>query len=247
MTSREKTAFLALEDSGPDRPFTEKLFTVAWGAIQWPWLARSLWGGKLADKNALLDRLGLPHDALPHLGSWKADTYFLWRIVGAIEKLRPREVVELGCGASTLVIAKALQLNGEGRLTSLDQHAGFVEATAKWLAGHDLDASLRHAPIAEDPSHWSHCWYDLPSLPQQIDLLVIDGPPWTLNPFVRGRAEVLFDRISPGGMILLDDAARPGERVVAQRWKRDWPDFDFTLLPGAKGTLVGRRRGTATA
>ena len=32
---------------------------MAWGAIQWPWLARSLWGGKLADKHALLDRLGL--------------------------------------------------------------------------------------------------------------------------------------------------------------------------------------------
>ena len=127
MTSREKTAFLPLEDSGPSRPLSEKLFTVAWGAIQWPWLARSLWGGKLADKHALLDRLGLPHDALPHLGSWKADTYFLWRIVEAIERLRPREVVELGCGASTLVLAKALELNGGGRLSSYDQHADFVE------------------------------------------------------------------------------------------------------------------------
>ena len=241
MTSREKTALLSLDDSSLSRPFAEKLFTVAWGAIQWPWLARSLWGGKLADKHALLDRLGLPYDALPNLGSWKADTWFLWRILGAIEKLRPREVVELGCGASTLVVAKALELNGGGRLTSLDQHADFIEATAKWLAGHDLQPALRHAPIVEDPSDWSHNWYDLPSLPPEIDLLVIDGPPWTLNPFVRGRAEVLFDRIAPGGMILLDDAARPGERVVAQRWRRDWPDFRFTLLPGAKGTLVGER------
>ena len=118
MTSREKTGLLALEGSTPSRPFWEKAFTVAWGAIQWPWLARSLWGGRLADKHALLDRLGLPHDALPHLGSWKADTWFLGRIIGAIEKLRPREVVELGCGASSLVIAKALELNGGGRLTS---------------------------------------------------------------------------------------------------------------------------------
>jgi hypothetical protein len=30
--------------------------------------------------------------------------------------------------------------------------------------------------------------------------------------------------------------------VVAARWKRDWPNFDFTLLPGAKGTLAGTRR-----
>jgi predicted O-methyltransferase YrrM len=241
MTSREKTAFLPLEDSGPARPLSEKLFTVAWGAIQWPWLARSLWGGKLADKHALLDRLGLPHDALPHLGSWKADTYFLWRIVEAIERLRPREVVELGCGASTLVVAKALELNGGGRLSSYDQHADFVEATARWLAGHGLDATMRHAPIVEDPTTWSHSWYELSGVPQEIDLLVIDGPPWALNPFIRGRAEQLFDRIVPGGMVLLDDAARPGERVVAARWRRDWPNFRFELLPGAKGTLVGER------
>ena len=84
-------------------------------------------------------------------------------------------------------------------------------------------------------------WYQLPGAPAEIDLLVIDGPPWALNPFIRGRAEVLFDRIRPGGMVLLDDAARPGERVVAMRWKRDWPMFRWNLLPGAKGTLVGER------
>ena len=230
MTSREKTALLALDDSGASRPLSEKLFTVAWGAIQWPWLARSLWGGKLADKLAL-----------PHLGSWKADTYFLWRIVEAIEKLRPQEVVELGCGASTLVLAKALELNGGGHLTSYDQHADFVEATGRWLATHGLTASMRHGPIVEDPSHWSHSWYELAAVPAEIDLLVIDGPPWTLNPFVRGRAELLFERIRPGGIVLLDDAARPGERVVAARWRREWSNFRFTLLPGAKGTLVGER------
>jgi predicted O-methyltransferase YrrM len=241
MTSRDKTALLPLDIDAPSRPLAEKLLTVLWGAIQWPWLVRGLWGGKLADKHALLDRLGLPRDALPHLGSWKADTWFLWRMVGAIERLRPREVVELGCGASTLVLAKALELNGGGRLTSFDQHAGFAAETGRWLAEHGSHATMRHAPLVEDPTDWSSLWYDLPSPPPEIDLLVIDGPPWTLNPFIRGRAEVLFDRIVPGGMILLDDAARPGERVVAMRWKRDWPNFRFTLLPGAKGTLVGER------
>lgn len=241
MTSREKTGLFSLEEARPDRPIGEKALTVAWGAIQWPWLLRSLWGGKLADKHALLDRLGLPHDALPHLGSWKADTWFLWRIVHAIERLQPRTVVELGCGASSLVVARALERNGGGHLTSFDQHADFIESTARWLASHGLSASLRHAPIVESPSAWSHCWYDLPAVPPEIDLLVIDGPPWALNPFIRGRAEVLFDRIRPGGMVLLDDAARPGERVVAARWKRDWPQFRWELQPGAKGTLMGER------
>jgi len=241
MTSREKTALLTLDDAAPARPLSEKLFTIAWGAIQWPWLARSLWGGKLKDKHALLDRLELPHDALPNLGSWKADKFFLWRIVETIEKLRPREVVELGCGASSLVLARALERNGGGRLTSFDQHDGFVASTAEWLGGYGLTPTMRHAPLTEDKSSWGSVWYDLSAVPQEIDLLVIDGPPWTLNPFVRGRAETLFDRIVPGGMVLLDDAARPGERVVASRWRRNWPDFRFTLMPGAKGTLVGER------
>lgn len=241
MTSREKTGLLTLEGDSPYRPLGEKVLTFAWGAIQWPWLLRSLWGGRLADKHALLDRLGLPHDALPHLGSWKADTFFLWRIVHAIEKLRPAEVVELGCGASSLVIARALELNGGGRLTSYDQHGDFVAATGDWLRSHGLDAAMRHAPLVETPTSWSHNWYQLSAVPAQIDLLVIDGPPWALNPFIRGQAEALFDRIPVGGMVLLDDAARPGERVVAGRWKRRWRNFRFALQAGAKGTLVGER------
>jgi predicted O-methyltransferase YrrM len=241
MTSQYRTGALTRTEALPRRPLAELIFTRAWAAIQWPWLLRSLWGGRLKDKLALLDRLELPHDALPHLGSWKADTWFLWRIVEAIEQLRPQVVVELGCGASSLVISRALERNGGGRLVSYDQDADFVVQTGEWLAGHDLSATIHHAPIVEDRSSWSHCWYGLASIPAQIDLLVIDGPPWTLNPFCRGRAEILFDRIAPGGMVLLDDALRPGERLVAARWRRRWRNFTFRLGNGAKGTLVGRR------
>jgi hypothetical protein len=74
--------------------------------------------------------------------------------------------------------------------------------------------------------------------------LLIDGPPWTIHPFVRGSAEVLFDRISVGGTVMLDDAARPGERVIAKRWRDRWPNFHFELRhAGTKGTLIGKRLG----
>jgi predicted O-methyltransferase YrrM len=62
---------------------------------------------------------------------------------------------------------------------------------------------------------------------------------------VRGSAERLFDRIAPGGVVMLDDAARPGERIVARRWRERWPDFEFRLLPGIKGTLMGVRRSAS--
>lgn len=243
MTTREKTSLIPRTVADTGRPVGDRLFMLAWGGIQWPWLARSLWGGKRADKLALLDHLQLPSDALPNLGSWKADTWFLWQIVDAVERLRPQHVVELGCGASSLVLSRALQRNGGGELTSYDQHVDFVVQTGEWLASHGLGATMRHAPIVPNPNRWSHSWYNLSGVPAEIDLLVIDGPPWALGPFGRGNAECMFSRIRPGGMVLLDDAARPGERVVASRWRRDWPDFDWRFVSGAKGTLVGERRG----
>ena len=41
-------------------------------------------------------------------------------------------------------------------------------------------------------------------------------------------------------MVLMDDAARPGERVVARRWRKEHDNMDFKLdNQGAKGTLLG--------
>ena len=243
MTSRETTGLLPQDDGVLSRPLRERVLVWSWVFIQWPWLLRSLHGGRQRDKQALLERLDLPADALPNLGSWKADTVFLRRIVDAIEETRPQSVVELGCGASTLIIARALQKYGGGRLASYDQHAPFVAATGRWLDDHGLSADLRHAPLAPHHGNWASCWYELGHVPDRIDLLIIDGPPWTRNPFVRGAADGLFDRLPTGARILLDDAARPGERVIARRWAREWPKIAFRRLSGgAKGTLEGRVR-----
>lgn len=242
MTSRESTPFLSRTGDRYDGRLDDLAKVLAFGAIQWPWLLRSLWGGWKRDKATLLAKLDLPVDALPNLGSWKADTGFLHQIVDRIAAVPVRQVVELGSGASTLVIAKALALHGGGALTSFDQHPDFIAATKAWLAEHHLHADLLVAPLDLPPPSWGGRWYRLSHVPAVIDLLIIDGPHWTLNPMVRGAAETLFDRIAPGGTGMLDDAARPGERVVARRWKRDWPQFDWRYRNGIKGTLIGTRR-----
>ena len=246
MTSREITGFLPLAEQQGEagqRRLSDLAWRLGFGAISWPWLLASLSGGRRADKRALLDELGLPHDALPHLGSWKADVGFLRHIVREIARLRPAQVVELGAGASTLVAARALALHGGGQLTSFDQHGGFVDATRTWLTDHGLRADLRHAPLTAQSEDWPGRWYAIDRLPDRIDLLIIDGPPWSVHPLVRGAADSLFARLSPDGVVLLDDAARPGERLVARRWRERWPHIDFRLWhDGTKGTLVGRRR-----
>lgn len=248
MTTKYLTGLLAKEALDPaqgDRTAGERIFQLAFSAIQWPWLLKSLYGGTKAQKQALLERVGLPQDALPHLGSWKADTYLLHRIVDKIETLRPQNVVELGSGATSLVIAKALADNGSGTLHSYDQHEPFVAQMRGWLAEHGLTARFHHAPLNQRDREWPGIWYELREIPETVDLLVIDGPPWAVHPFARGMAERLFDRLSVGGTVLLDDAARPGERIVARRWRRKWQDIDFTFEgDGAKGLLIGQKRGT---
>ena len=247
MTTRDATSLLPR--SGDNvigdyaRSLSEWAAVLAFGVVQWPWLLRSLHGGRLADKHALLDRLNLPYDALPYLGSWKADTGLLKLLVDHILEHKPRLVVEFGTGASTLVIARAMQQAGGGSLISFDQHGDFVDATRRWLADYGLNADLRAAPLRRSPQGWPGLWYDHGPLPGGIDLLLIDGPPWTVHPLTRGAAESLFDKVAPGGTIMLDDAARPGERLVARRWRKLHPDFTFTLdKSGTKGTLIGRRR-----
>ncbi len=245
MTTKLLTGFLAKQDlANPagSRTRKEQAFQIAFGAVQWPWLLRSLYGGTQAQKAALLGRTGLEEGALPHLGSWKADTYLLHRIVDVIEASRHATVVELGSGATSLVIAKALALHGGGRIHSYDQHAPFVAAMGDWLSEHDLAGTFHHAPLVQRDVRWPGLWYDLTEVPGSIDLLVIDGPPWAVHPFARGMAERLFPLIAPGGTVLLDDAARPGERYVARQWKKNWPNFTFTYEgAGTKGLLVGRR------
>ena len=248
MTTREATSLLSR--SGNDhvtadarRSLSDRLAVVGFGAIQWPWLLKSLDGGTLAAKHALLDRLDLPRDALPNLGSWKADTGLLALVAEHILEHRPKLVVEFGSGASTLILAQALRKAGGGTLISFEQHADFVDATRTWLKDHGLVADMRAVPRAPSPDGWPGLWYDHGRLPANIDMMLIDGPPWTIHPLTRGGASTLFDNIAPGGTVFLDDAARPGERLVARRWRKARPDFDFQLWKGGtKGTLIGTRR-----
>ena len=209
------------------------------GRLSRAWLVYAPTSAGAEDKKniSLIDLIYLPRIA-SFLG---ADTGLLTLVTDHIFEHRPKLVVEFGTGASTLILARALRMAGGGRLISFDQHQEFVDATRAWLADHGLHADLRAVPLR--PSHdWPGLWYDHGPMPAGIDLMLIDGPPWTIHPLTRGGAASLFDHVSPGGTVMLDDGARPGERFVARRWRRLRPDFDFTLLAnGTKGTLVGRK------
>ncbi|MBB3763113.1 class I SAM-dependent methyltransferase [Sphingomicrobium lutaoense] len=241
MTSREPTGFLP-KDVDARVGWKDRAMVALFAPFTAPFLLKSLRGGSKSEKRRLLERLDLPHDALPHLGSWKADTGLLHMIVDTIFEKKPGRVIEFGCGASSLVMSRALQIAGGGTLTSFDQHVTFVEKTGQWLRQHGLEADIRHAPLRPAPGGWPGLFYDTGPI-ENIDLMVIDGPHWTLHPMTRGAAETHFAQLNPGATILLDDANRPGERMIARRWRARHPEIDFTLWKGGeKGTLIGTRK-----
>jgi predicted O-methyltransferase YrrM len=85
-----------------------------------------------------------------------------------------------------------------------------------------VDAPLRPHPLAQPGCEW----YDanaLERLPQEIDLLLVDGPPAGVPGIERARypaLPVLASRLRPGATVILDDVERPGERWILDRWQR---------------------------
>jgi predicted O-methyltransferase YrrM len=184
---------------------------------------------------------------LPVPGGWAASTDLLGEVLRVIAGTRPRRVVELGSGLSTLVIAAALRGQSQGRLVSIDAEDEYAAQTRLQLQRQGLSdwAEVRVAALKPQRSGiGAHPWYDADRLGDldHIDLLLIDGPPTALGADIRHPALPFFwDRLSPGAIVLLDDAARPGERAISDAWRRQFPRAQFEYLHLEKGALRVRK------
>lgn len=172
-------------------------------------------------------------------------------LVRLIRETRPRLVLELGSGLSTIVAAYCLEQIGEGRVMSLEQDARYAAISSQNLAERGLGdrATVVHAPLKDrivKGQSWP--WYDteaIQALPS-IDMVVIDGP-------LQERQErrllrypalpILFEKLAPRAVLLLDDGDREDERRVVAAWMREFEGFEAEQVPGEKGTIVLRRRG----
>lgn len=182
--------------------------------------------------------------ALPPLRGWAASPDFLLQLARDARQRRPQTAVECSSGASTLVLARCMQLNGGGKVYSLEHDAEFAAKTRAELArlglqdyAEVLDAPLR--PVEFSGRSWQ--WYDYSGLPQdlRIDLLAIDGPPMGIGELARYPAgPALFERLAADGAVFLDDAARPQEQAVLARWRSEFPRLQQSSRYCEKGCAV---------
>ena len=186
--------------------------------------------------------------SLPPTRGFAASPDFLRVLAHHVIQARPKDILECGSGVSTVVLARTCELNGNGRVHSLEHLADFAERTRSELERHGLEKSgeVLDAPLTRhhlDGGTWS--WYGLHALPPlQFDMLVIDGPPETTGPLARYPAgPLLFPHLKPGASIFLDDAHRHDEKEAVARWLRERPDLTCTWMPSEKGCAVLRQAG----
>ena len=177
--------------------------------------------------------------AIPGLRSWAASADVLLTLVNISQKVKPKVVLDLGSGISTLVLAKATPA---AKVFSIDHLEEFAGKTKSLLADHEItNVDLRVAPLR--PNSAGSDWYELSVLSDidQIDLLFIDGPPGSKDE--KARHPVLahcLSRLSPKAVIVIDDAAREGEQVLAEMFLEALPGYELEFLSHEKGTAVLR-------
>jgi predicted O-methyltransferase YrrM len=169
----------------------------------------------------------------------------LTQIQQLISALGVRQVLELGSGLSTLLIAHAFRRAGGGRVLSLDDDARWAAQTTATLRREGLDgfAEVRVAPLKDVIAGGRTApWYDLSSVgpADRFDLVIVDGPPaWKGDRLARLPALYeLRKHLGENGVLVLDDAGRGGEAEIARQWQRDFPDLHFRMVGVGRGLFV---------
>jgi predicted O-methyltransferase YrrM len=188
-----------------------------------------------------------PKYPLPKTRGFAASPDFLRQVYELIQDERPRLVVEAGSGASTLIAAFSLRQVGRGKVVSLEHDSEYVRATKSIIARHGLQdiSTVLHAPLTEhDIRGRSWQWYDLTGLgvDEPVDLLLIDGPPGSIQKLARYPAlPLLFSRLSDNATIILDDGSRTDEKETVELWLREFGQLSCEFVPLEKGCYVIHR------
>ena len=145
-----------------------------------------------------------------------------------------------------MVLARCMQINGGGHVYSLEHDPIFAAKTRTELARHGLAdwATVLDAPLVTHRlAGGSWPWYDITDLPEQaIDLLVIDGPPYSTHTLARyPGGPVLFPRLAAGASVFMDDAAREAEQEILRLWSAEFPDWKQENIHLEKGGMQIRR------
>ena len=197
-------------------------------------------------RSILESRLNLEHP-LPTTRGYRGSPDFLLQVYEQIFELRPKVVVEASSGLSTIVCAAAIKNSGcGGRVYSMEHEHEYASGTRELLERYGLNriADVFHTPLTEHKiKSSSFRWYDFAqaNLPNEIDLIIVDGPPKHTQKHARyPAAPLLIERLNKGGAILVDDTDRKSDSETINMWQKDFPFLNVSRLPMEKGMTILR-------
>jgi predicted O-methyltransferase YrrM len=165
------------------------------------------------------------------------------RLVAIAQNLpQLKTLVEFGSGKSSIRLAQTFP---EAHIYAIesDRHCfRHSQALAQRLAPHNL--TVLHQPLAFQPYGPGEILTYTPAAVLRsltIDCAIIDGPAFYT---LRGREACLYqiyDQLTLGGVVILDDYRRPSEKAMVQNWQAVYPN-SFT----AETVPVGHRLAVLT-
>lgn len=180
---------------------------------------------------------------LPFTPDWSAAPDFLKLIADYCLQAKPESIIECSSGLTTLVLARCCQLNDVGHVYSLENGEDYSQVTKGQLIQFGLEdyADVIEAPLQNTVvNEQSFDWYQIDDVSvSSIEMLVIDGP----SGFIQKRSRypalpMLFDRLSDGCEIFLDDAGRQDEKEIVEYWLDEFKGLDHTFIENERGCSV---------
>ncbi|WP_143959150.1 class I SAM-dependent methyltransferase [Litoribacter populi] len=143
----------------------------------------------------------------------------LQHLANDIVVYRPKTILEIGSGLSTIIINNLLkELNYDVKFFSVDQDLGWQKTLSKTC---DL-VLFKHFDLINSNSFsfdGTGTWFDIPSnselLSMKFDLILVDGPKGHESKFARyGIVNFISDRLNPNSIMYIDDTHREDEDLI---------------------------------
>lgn len=182
---------------------------------------------------------------LPPMTSWAATPELATHLFRCIQQYKPKHIVELGSGVTTLISGYSLEKFGiNGKIISFDHDERYARKTRDEINLHDLSdrIELRVAPLEMctiDNQNWK--WYSTNKLKfeKKIDLLLIDGPPVKTQKNARYPAiPILYEHLNDQAIIIMHDTDRDPESSSIKKWLFQFDDLKTENLYSEKGITV---------
>lgn len=192
------------------------------------------------EERSLLRRLDLSLGALPAGGNWYPEDNVLEAVLDLIEARLPDRVAVLTGGLAATVLARAMR--DHGAIWLIEHDPQVIDVTREMLGqvGRHAPVTIIEAELQQYDKH--HLWYDrwvLNRVPEDLDLIFIDGPPHFCGRTPRWPAgKELFHKLSATGRVVLDKAKRVKEKKAIARWAEEHPHLRQHKLKRGGGAVV---------